>query len=159
MPEFGSWMVEAVPSKPYNSLMDASDLLSVVEKLHHRRDTLDAFFGEYGLQITSMANAGSLGTKDHIYIENEEFRNKVSENADNLSSLNPASASKFVLDNTINTHPRFAGLVKSIRERRGEKVDIRVPIYQDINTNLTDPTDREPYPGFIYMDAMHFGMG
>ena len=37
--------------------------------------------------------------------------------------------SYFVLDSTINTHPRFANLVQSIRERRGEKVEIRVPLF------------------------------
>ena len=58
MPEFGSWMVEAVPSKPYNTLTDANDLLRVEENLNHRRNTLDKFFSEYGLQIASMANAG-----------------------------------------------------------------------------------------------------
>jgi len=26
-------------------------------------------------------------------------------------------------------------------------------------TNMTEPTEAEPYPGEIYMDAMHFGMG
>ena len=81
------------------------------------------------------------------------------EHQGDLSSINPASTSKFVIDKTINPHPRFAGLVQSIRERRGEKVDIRVPIYKDVNTNVTEPTDEEPYPGSIYMDAMHFGMG
>jgi len=38
-------------------------------------------------------------------------------------------------------------------------VDIQVPIFQDENTNVTEPTEREPYPGKIYMDGMHFGMG
>ena len=47
----------------------------------------------------------------------------------------------------------------SIRERRGEKVKILIPIYQDKNTNMTKPTYDEPYPGSIYMDSMHFGMG
>ena len=28
MPEFGGWMIEAVPTKPYNSLIDAKSLLS-----------------------------------------------------------------------------------------------------------------------------------
>ena len=28
MPEFGGWMVEAVPSKPYTSIIDAEQLLS-----------------------------------------------------------------------------------------------------------------------------------
>ena len=76
-----------------------------------------------------------------------------------MSSLNESSRSKFVIDKTINTHPRFAGLVKSIREKRGEKVEIRVPLYQDEKTNMKEPTADEPYPGEIYMDAMHFGMG
>jgi len=49
--------------------------------------------------------------------------------------------------------------MKSIRERRGEKVKIVVPIYPDTKTNMTVPTHEEPYPGQIYMDAMHFGMG
>jgi glutamate--cysteine ligase catalytic subunit len=49
--------------------------------------------------------------------------------------------------------------MKSIRERRGEKVKILVPIFEDENTNMTKETYEEPYPGFIYMDSMHFGMG
>ena len=49
--------------------------------------------------------------------------------------------------------------MKSITERRGSKVKILIPIYQDKNTNLTVPTYEEPYPGSIYMDAMHFGRG
>ena len=50
-------------------------------------------------------------------------------------------------------------MVKSIRERRGKKVEIKVPIYEDENTNMTVATKEEPFPGSIYMDAMHFGMG
>ena len=49
MPEFGSWMVEAVPTKPYNSIIDAAELLSCEEKLHDRRETLDNFFKQHGL--------------------------------------------------------------------------------------------------------------
>jgi glutamate--cysteine ligase catalytic subunit len=49
--------------------------------------------------------------------------------------------------------------MKSIRERRGDKVKILVPIYPDENTNMTVATHDEPYPGSIYMDAMGFGMG
>jgi hypothetical protein len=49
--------------------------------------------------------------------------------------------------------------MKSIRERRGEKVKILIPLYKDTNTNMTVETKDEPYPGQIYMDAMHFGMG
>ena len=37
MPEFGGWMVEAVPTKPYDSIIDAESLLSCEDKLHVRR--------------------------------------------------------------------------------------------------------------------------
>lgn len=47
---------------------------------------------------------------------------------------NQFSRSEFVIDGTENPHPRFSGLMKSIRERRGEKVKILVPIYKDVNT-------------------------
>jgi len=63
------------------------------------------------------------------------------------------------LDSTVNPHPRFGGLVKSIRERRGEKVNITVPLYQDKETDMNAVSKQEPYPGQIYMDAMAFGMG
>lgn len=49
--------------------------------------------------------------------------------------------------------------MQSIRERRGKKVEILVPLYQDTNTNMTEVTNDEPFPGQIYMDAMAFGMG
>jgi hypothetical protein len=37
--------------------------------------------------------------------------------------------------------------MKSIRERRGEKVKILVPLYPDINSNLSTPQPDEPFPG------------
>lgn len=76
-----------------------------------------------------------------------------------MEKVNKFSHSKFTIDSTENPHPRFPGLMKSIREHRGEKVKILIPIYQDENTNMTTPTDDEPYPGQIYMDSMPFGMG
>jgi hypothetical protein len=33
MPEFGGWMVEAVPTKPYFSISDPEILLSCADKL------------------------------------------------------------------------------------------------------------------------------
>jgi len=159
MPEFGGWMIEAVPSKPYDSIIDASSLLSCEQKLHLRRDVLDEYCWDYGLQIVSLANVPYLGCKDHIVIDDADLAQAVKDHDGDLSELNPASRSKFVVDGTINPHPRFAGLVKSIREKRGEKVEIRVPLYKDELTNMTEPTESEPFPGEIYMDAMHFGMG
>ena len=36
MPEFGRWMIEAVPSKPYNSYADPEQLLSCFSKISAR---------------------------------------------------------------------------------------------------------------------------
>jgi len=33
MPEFGGWMIEAVPNQPYTSISDAEQLLSCCKKL------------------------------------------------------------------------------------------------------------------------------
>ena len=80
-------------------------------------------------------------------MEDEELQKQMDENIDNLECLNEFSKSRFVIDKSVNPHPRFSGLVKSIREHRGEKVNIQIPIYKDENTNLTVATEDEPYPG------------
>jgi glutamate--cysteine ligase catalytic subunit len=72
--------------------------------------------------------------------------------------VNEATLSFFIPEITASPHPRFLGLAQSIRERREEKVNIQVPLFMDAATSL-EPTERDPYPGKIYMDAMHFGMG
>ena len=42
--------------------------------------------------------------------------------------------SDYIGDGIINPHPRFATLSANIRQRRGEKVNIRVPLFRDTNT-------------------------
>lgn len=75
------------------------------------------------------------------------------------TNTNEFSKSYCIDDVIINSHPRFGCLTRNIRARRGKKVEIKIPIYQDKYTNMTKPTEDEPYPGSIYMDAMAFGMG
>jgi len=36
MPEFGNWMIEAVPCKPYGSYLDPDQLLSSAKKIANR---------------------------------------------------------------------------------------------------------------------------
>mmetsp|Transcript_55041 Transcript_55041/g.141702 ORF Transcript_55041/g.141702 Transcript_55041/m.141702 type:complete len:552 (+) Transcript_55041:3-1658(+) len=61
----------------------------------------------------------------------------------------PVSLSDSVPDQCINPHPRFATLTANIRSRRGSKVDIRVPTFQDEKTEESE----------IHMDCMAYGMG
>ena len=81
----------------------------------------------------------------------------------------PSSKSLFVPDYVINPHPRFGALTRNIRSRRQEKVNIRIPLYKDVNTpefnrdrdlSSTFPEGFKPEDGEdIYMDCMAFGMG
>ena len=104
----------------------------------YRRLILNAFFNEkHRLTLTSFATPLILGAKDHIELHDPELSQEIEECKDDLVSVNKFSKSKFCIDGTENPHPRFSGLMKSIRERRGEKVEILVPIYNDVNTDLT----------------------
>jgi len=76
-----------------------------------------------------------------------------------IEQSNKYTAQKFIPEKLCSPHPRFLGLAMCIKERRGCKVEIKVPIFEDERTNLTEATEAEPFPGQIYMDSMHFGMG
>jgi len=76
-----------------------------------------------------------LGCKDHIEILDPELAEDLKQNQENISTRNKFSQSEFAIDGTENPHPRFPGLMKSIRERRGEKVKILVPMYHDVYTS------------------------
>ena len=111
--------------------------------------------------ILSVSPFPMLGVgKDYFYASQElkDFYNQNKMEFD-LEMDNIYTNSDYVNDFIINSHPRFGNLSRNIRYRRGNKVDIKIPIFEDVNTNITEPTNDEPYPGFIYMDAMGFGMG
>ena len=92
---------------------------------------------------------------------NEELQMHIDEAISShcFTLVNEATQSCLIPEIIASPHPRFLGLAQSIRERRGEKVNIKVPIFMDENTKLVTEDDEEPQAGMIYMDAMHFGMG
>ena len=146
-PEFGAWMIESTPSRPYTNY--ASDLIRVERNMIVRRRRLNSLLEDNEVAPT-MVNFPMLGTKDFI--------------RDPKPFNSPHSKSIFVPDYIINPHPRFAALVENIREHRGSKVKMGVPLYQDEFTEEYqsfkefDDKNNEVKPS-IYMDAMAFGMG
>ena len=86
-----------------------------------------------------------LGTPDHIFIKGPKLAEAVKDVP--LENLNSASKSLFTLDDSVNPHPRFLGLVQSIRERRGEKVCITAPLFKDTKTDFDRVSKEEPLPG------------
>ncbi|KAL6715451.1 glutamate--cysteine ligase [Lecanora helva] len=159
-PEFGRFMLEATPGKPWG--IGFKDLLDVEPNMKWRRkiakDHMESH--EYPITLTTFPR---LGTRDEFITPyyppyGERLR------------------SQFVPDEIANPHIRFPTLAANIRSRRGRKVEINVPVFKDKLTPIPfkDPTvdnDLHRWPedddvrngaakdDHIYMDAMAFGMG
>ncbi|CDO96054.1 unnamed protein product [Kluyveromyces dobzhanskii CBS 2104] len=160
-PEYGRFMLEATPARPYKQY----EGVEVEKNMRVRRAVAEQklkLFGDKNevvpLSLTVFPRMGR-----------ENFTNSEAP----WGHKNAASRSLFLPDEVINRHARFPTLTANIRTRRGEKVCINVPMYQDVATPETDTSIRErnwfvpedlesaraSKPGFIYMDSMGFGMG
>lgn len=160
-PEYGRFMIEATPARPYSYY--AGEFVEF--NMQQRRRLAEFELNQYSPNIVPLTLTvfPRMGCPDFLNIDNP-WRAK-----------NCASRSLFLPDEVINKHARFPNLTSNIRTRRGEKVAINVPMYQDVNTPAYDDTvmsqNREWFipediesklaakPGHIYMDAMGFGMG
>ncbi|OLN85564.1 Glutamate-cysteine ligase, partial [Colletotrichum chlorophyti] len=159
-PEFGRFMLEATPGKPWG--IDFRELLDVEPDMKLRRKIAKDHMhpNEYPITLTTFPRIGCPGDFTEPYY--------------------PPSGSKlrsqFVPDEIANPHIRFPTLAANIRWRRGRKVQVNVPVFHDKNTPnpWKDPTvnyDLHNWPedddvrngaapdNFIHMDAMAFGMG
>lgn len=133
--EYGSWMLEGTPAMPYGAY--TSSLLQMEYNMRLRRARLHAALKEDEIAPT-MVNFPMMGVG--------EFTSPPA------SAGGPASLSESVPDLCINPHPRFGTLTANIRQRRGSKVDIRVPLFKDAKTSPAEGQD-------IKMDCMAYGMG
>ncbi|PQE33691.1 glutamate-cysteine ligase protein [Rutstroemia sp. NJR-2017a WRK4] len=159
-PEFGRFMLEATPGKPWG--IGFKDLLDVEPNMKWRRKIAKEHMhaDEYPITLTTYPRLGSPGvfTSPFYPPSGEKLR------------------SQFVPDEIANPHIRFPTLAANIRARRGRKVQVNVPVFRDENTTWPwkDPTvnyDLHNWPedddvrngaapdNFIHMDAMAFGMG
>ncbi|KAK6007848.1 hypothetical protein QM012_004662 [Aureobasidium pullulans] len=159
-PEFGRFMLEATPGRPWG--IDLKDLLDVESDMKWRRKIAKEHMepSEFPITLTTFPR---LGAKERSITPEYPL------NGDKLRS-------QFLPDEIANPHIRFPTLAANIRARRGRKVEINVPVYKDEKTTwpFNDPTvdyDLHTWPedddvrngaakeNHIYMDAMAFGMG
>lgn len=158
-PEYGRFMVEATPNRPYDGA-DLADYIYVEENMKVRRKLMENQLKDspsiVPLTLTTFPRMGC-----GIFTSPPAKPN------------GPASQSLFLPDEIINRHVRFPTLTANIRRRKGHKVAINLPLYPDTNTKLVDDSipqrdlfkhDSEPFlgallPGHVYMDSMGFGMG
>ncbi|KAF2628459.1 glutamate-cysteine ligase-like protein [Macroventuria anomochaeta] len=158
-PEFGRFMLEATPGKPWG--IGFKDLLDVEPNMKWRRKIAKEHMEATEFPIT-LTTFPRLGNKDCLIPD--------------YPPSGPKLRSQFVPDEIANPHIRFPTLAANIRWRRGRKVQVNVPVFRDENTPWPwkDPTvdyDLHNWPedddvrngaapdNFIHMDAMAFGMG
>lgn len=165
VPEYGAWMIEATPSRrelyymclcfwvphelsydlhsvltfpayaPYSTIQAysgySSDLLRVERNMRLRRKRLltELKHNEIAPTVAVFPLLGAMGNDGSV---------------PPVPMGGNVTQSDYIGDGIINPHPRFAALSANIRKRRGEKVNIRVPLFHDTNTpeysNLTGYT-------------------
>lgn len=136
--EYGSWMLEGTPDLPYGGY--TMSLASVEQNMRLRRGRLLSALQPDEIAPT-LVTFPLMGVGDFV--------------SPSAPVGGEASESELVPDSCINPHPRFGTLTGNIRRRRGSKVDIRVPLFQDVMTPEFK-TSKDPQ---IHMDCMAFGMG
>jgi len=178
-PEFGRFMLETTPGKPWG--IEFKELLNVEPNMKLRCVNILPYLfhtkfnlikcrrciakdhmlpNEFPITLTTFPRLGSPG----VFTE------------PSYPVSGPKLRSQFVPDEIANPHIRFPTLAANIRSRRGRKVQVNVPVFRDENTPWPwkDPTvnyDLHQWPedddvrngaapdNFIHMDAMAFGMG
>eukprot|EP00537_Pseudo-nitzschia_pungens_P003289 CAMPEP_0172363024 /NCGR_PEP_ID=MMETSP1060-20121228/6497_1 /TAXON_ID=37318 /ORGANISM="Pseudo-nitzschia pungens, Strain cf. cingulata" /LENGTH=923 /DNA_ID=CAMNT_0013085671 /DNA_START=324 /DNA_END=3095 /DNA_ORIENTATION=+ len=119
VPEFGAWMLEATPNRPYTGF--STDLLRVERNMRLRRKRILTALGENEIAptVSAFPLLGARGEDGSV---------------PPVPVGGPATLSEYVGDGIINPHPRFGTLSANIRKRRGSKVNIKVPLFRDIDT-------------------------
>jgi len=119
VPEYGAWMVEATPNRPYTGY--TTDLLRVERNMRLRRKRILTVLNENEIAptVSAFPLIGSQGDDASVPA---------------VPVGGPVTLSEYIGDGIINPHPRFGTLSANIRQRRGSKVSIRVPLFRDENT-------------------------
>ena len=151
-------MIEGTPGGPFGE-NGMSDLINIEKSMKIRRKAVEQFLNtdEY---IVTIATYPMMGAFEHGPFTKPHYE-----------AGGPVARSLFTPDEIIHPHHRFSTLTKNIRNRRGSKVNINVPLYRDVNTtnnalpfptNLPGslpPPSSSVIPNNIYLDSMAFGMG
>lgn len=155
-PEFGAYMIESSPAKPYGGLTSHFNIVEA--NMRARREEVMEVLEE-NETLMCLTSFPRLGCKDFT---------------DPPLTTNPKEGylcSLFFPDDAVyGSHPRFKTLALNIRKRRGKKVAINIPVYKDDNTPSpftedfsilgdTGEAAEAALPDHVYADAMGFGMG
>ncbi|CAH0722677.1 unnamed protein product, partial [Brenthis ino] len=149
-PEFGSYMIEGTPGKPYGGLLVHFNIVEA--NMKNRRAEASGLLkdGEVLMSITNFPRLGCPKFTSPPYTPTPD---------------KGVTRSYFFPDEGIfHGHPRFKTLTSNIRKRRGERLAINVPVFRDTNTKIPVDDSHKLAPGIalpdcVYMDTMGLGMG
>lgn len=146
-PEYGAYMIEGTPGKPYGGLLAHFNLVEA--NMRYRREEVTALLkpNERVMSITNFPRLGSPLFTAPEYLPTPE------------NELSAARSLYFPDEGIYPGHPRFKTLTRNIRMRRGEKVQIKLKVFRDKNTVLPVEGAPEGEPDVVHLDAMGFGMG
>ena len=151
-PEYGRFMLEGTPFFPYEGCI--SCYLRCEESMQKRRIIAQTEVPKILEHIKSPEVTNSVitlslfpllgATKNVLYKDISNYANRyigdilTSGNEDNelLTFNGPIARSPYIPDIITNEHPRFGTLTRNIRERRGENVNILVPLFIDEKTDV-----------------------
>lgn len=146
-PEYGAYMIEGTPGKPYGGLLAHFNVVEA--NMRYRRIEVAELLSP-GEHVMSITNFPRLGAPNFTYPPAKPTPEDES----------CAARSLYFPDEAIYPgHPRFKTLTRNIRQRRGEKVSIDLPIFRDKNTVIPVEGSLPDKPDHVHMDAMGFGMG
>ncbi|CRK99012.1 CLUMA_CG011962, isoform A [Clunio marinus] len=146
-PEYAAYMVEGTPGKPYGGLLAHFNV--VESSMKYRREEVAKLLNS-NEAVMSLTNFPRLGSPKFSYPSHD------------VRPDDPecAAQSLYFPDEAIfSGHPRFKTLTRNIRQRRGEKVSINLPVFMDEKTKIPVEGSLPGMENYVHMDAMGFGMG
>lgn len=146
-PEYGAYMIEGTPGKPFGGLLAHFNLVEA--NMKNRREEVTELLkpDECVMSITNFPRLGCPSFTDPVCQPNPD-------------DVNGSARSLYFPDEAIFPgHPRFKTLTRNIRMRRGEKVNIKLKVFKDEKTNIPVAGSPSNEPDIVHLDAMGFGMG
>ena len=133
--EYGAWMVEVVPMKPFEGFLNAKEIwkhLGHVESINRLGIKVGLEEGKTKKHfLLSATVVPKLGHADY-YIRPNGERVHWKERA----KINDLSGSKYFIDETVVKHSRYETFTKNTLLKRGVPVETNIPIFVDSETKM-----------------------
>lgn len=145
-PEYGSFMLESSPGRPYVGLLKSINLVEANMR-RRRQEILEHLCkDEFIMTLTSFPRLGT-----------PEFTWPVADESHLKQKCNVGNSLYFPDEAISQIYPRFMSFTHNVRQRRGENVQIKLNVFKDENTEFPVKGAPANQPNVVCMDAIGFG--